>query len=88
MGVTAWGVDVGLDNHNKLVAPIQHYRAADPQGAQHLLHQLGAEELLRVPACFHSTSTLFRIGKILDSAGSAPDRRTSERCSCLTCGVR
>ena len=46
MGVTAWGVDVGLlDNHNKLVAPIQHYRAADPQGAQHLLHQLGAEEL-------------------------------------------
>ena len=39
MGVTAWGVDVGLlDNHNKLVAPIQHYRAADPEDAQHLLH--------------------------------------------------
>jgi len=35
MGVTAWGVDVGLlDNHNKLVAPIQHYRAADPQDAR------------------------------------------------------
>ena len=45
MGVTAWGVDVGLlDNHNRLVAPIQHYRAADPQDAQRL-HQLGAEEL-------------------------------------------
>ena len=29
MGVTAWGVDVGLvDNDNMLLAPIQHYRAA------------------------------------------------------------
>ena len=32
VGVTAWGVDVGLlDNDDKLVAPIQHYRAANPE---------------------------------------------------------
>src|SRR4029453_11570490 len=31
LGVTAWGVDVGLlDNDDKLLAPIQHYRAAGP----------------------------------------------------------
>jgi rhamnulokinase len=29
IGVTAWGVDVGvLDEDNQLLAPIQHYRAA------------------------------------------------------------
>lgn len=73
MGVTAWGVDVGLlDNHNKLVAPIQHYRAADRQGARHLLHQLGAEELFtRTGVLPQHINTVFRIGKILDSAGSA-----------------
>jgi rhamnulokinase len=73
MGVTAWGVDVGLlDNLNKLVAPIQHYRAADPQDARHLLHQLGAEELFaRSGVLPQHINTVFRIGKILDSAGSA-----------------
>ena len=73
MGVTAWGVDVGLlDNHNKLVAPIQHYRAADRQDARHLLHQLGAEELFaRTGVLPQHINTVFRIGKILDSAGSA-----------------
>jgi rhamnulokinase len=73
MGVTAWGVDVGLlDHHNRLVAPIQHYRAADPQDARHLLHQLGAEELFtRTGVLPQHINTLFRIGKILDSAGSA-----------------
>jgi rhamnulokinase len=73
MGVTAWGVDVGLlDNHNELVAPIQHYRAADPQDAQHWLHQLGAEELfVRTGVLPQHINTVFRIGKILDSAGKA-----------------
>ena len=73
MGVTAWGVDVGLlDNHNKLVAPIQHYRAADPQDARHLLRQLGAEELFaRTGVLPQHINTVFRIGKILLSAGSA-----------------
>jgi rhamnulokinase len=73
MGVTAWGVDVGLlDNHNRLVAPIQHYRAADPQDAQHWLHQLGVEELfVRTGVLPQHINTVFRIGKILDSAGSA-----------------
>jgi rhamnulokinase len=73
MGVTAWGVDVGLlDNHNKLVAPIQHYRAADSEDAQHLLHRLGAEELFaRTGVLPQHINTVFRIGKILDSAGSA-----------------
>src|SRR5688572_29591312 len=73
MGATAWGVDVGLlDNHNKLVAPIQHYRAADPQGARHFMHQLGAEELFaRTGVLPQHINTVFRIGKILDSAGSA-----------------
>jgi rhamnulokinase len=73
MGVTAWGVDVGLlDNHNKLVAPIQHYRAADPQDAQYWLHRLGADELFaRTGVLPQHINTVFRIGKILDSAGSA-----------------
>jgi rhamnulokinase len=73
MGVTAWGVDVGLlDNHNKLVAPIQHYRAADPQDARHWLHQLGAEELFaRTGVLPQHINTVFRIGKILDSANKA-----------------
>src|SRR5688500_1710944 len=32
IGATAWGVDVGLlGSDNKLMAPIQHYRAADPE---------------------------------------------------------
>jgi len=73
MGVTAWGVDVGLiDNNNKLVAPIQHYRAADGQDARHLLHRLGAEDLFtRTGVLPQHINTVFRIGRILDSAGSA-----------------
>jgi rhamnulokinase len=72
MGVTAWGVDVGLlDNDNKLVAPIQHYRAADPEDARHLLHRLGAEELFaRTGVLPQHINTVFRIGKILASAGT------------------
>ncbi|HJY42977.1 MAG TPA: FGGY-family carbohydrate kinase, partial [Propionibacteriaceae bacterium] len=73
MGVTAWGVDVGLlDNHNKLLAPIQHYRAADRQGARDLLHQLGPGELFaRTGVLPQHINTVFRIGKILNSAGKA-----------------
>ena len=72
MGVTAWGVDVGLiDNNNTLVAPIQHYRAADGQDARHLLHRLGAEDLFtRTGVLPQHINTVFRIGRILDSAGS------------------
>ena len=73
MGVTAWGVDVGLlDNDNKLLAPIQHYRAASPEAAQHLLDRLGAEELFaRTGVLPQHINTVFRIRKIVESAGIA-----------------
>ena len=73
MGVTAWGVDVGLlDNDNKLLAPIQHYRAASPQDAQPLLQRLGAEELFaRTGVLPQQINTVCRIHKIMDSAGAA-----------------
>ncbi|HJQ88434.1 MAG TPA: FGGY-family carbohydrate kinase [Propionibacteriaceae bacterium] len=73
MGVTAWGVDLGLlGNDNMLLAPIQHYRAADPEAAQPLLHRLGAEELFaRTGVLPQHINTVFRIREILDSAGAA-----------------
>ena len=73
MGVTAWGVDVGLlDNDNKLLAPIQHYRAAGPEASQPLLDRLGAEELFaRTGVLPQHINTVFRIRKIVDSAGAA-----------------
>ena len=73
LGVTAWGVDVGLvDNNNELLAPIQHYRAASPEAAQHLLHRLGAEGLFtRTGVLPQHINTVFRISEILDSAGAA-----------------
>ena len=73
MGVTAWGVDVGLvDNDNRLLAPIQHYRAAGPEDAQPLLDRLGAEELFaRTGVLPQHINTVFRIRKIVDSAGAA-----------------
>jgi rhamnulokinase len=73
MGVTAWGVDVGLvDNDNKLLAPIQHYRAAEPESVQPLLDRLGAEELFaRTGVLPQQINTVFRIRKIVDSAGAA-----------------
>jgi rhamnulokinase len=73
MGVTAWGVDVGLlDTDNKLLAPIQHYRAAPPEATRALLDRLGAEELfVRTGVLPQQINTVFRIRKILDSAGPA-----------------
>jgi rhamnulokinase len=73
LGVTAWGVDVGLlDNDNKLLAPIQHYRAAGSQSAQLLVKRLGAEELFtRSGVLPQPINTLFRIRDIVESAGLA-----------------
>jgi rhamnulokinase len=73
IGVTAWGVDVGLvDDDNKLLAPIQHYRAADPESAQPLLNRLGAAELFaRTGVLPQQINTVFRIRKIVDSAAAA-----------------
>jgi len=73
VGVTAWGVDVGLlDNNNELLAPIQHYRAALPDDAESLLHRLGAEELFtRTGVLPQHINTVFRIRTIVDSAGAA-----------------
>jgi rhamnulokinase len=73
MGVTAWGVDIGLlDSDNKLLAPIQHYRAAGPEAAQPLLDRLGAEELFaRTGVLPQQINTVFRIQKIMDSVGAA-----------------
>jgi rhamnulokinase len=72
MAVTAWGVDVGLlDDNNKLLTPIQHYRAASPEDAQPLLDRLGAEELFaRTGVLPQQINTVFRIRKIMDSAGA------------------
>ena len=73
LGVTAWGVDVGLlDNNSELLAPIQHYRAAIPEAAQHLLHRLGAQDLFtRTGVLPQQINTVFRIREIVDSAGAA-----------------
>jgi rhamnulokinase len=73
IGVTAWGVDVGLlGKDNKLLAPIQHYRAAAPEAAQPLLHRLGAEGLFGCTGVLpQHINTVFRIREILDSAGPA-----------------
>jgi len=73
LGVTAWGVDVGLlDNNNELLAPIQHYRAASAEAAQHLLHRLGAKDLFaRTGVLPQQINTVFRIREIVDSAGAA-----------------
>jgi rhamnulokinase len=73
IGVTAWGVDLGLlDNDDKLLAPIQHYRAATPEAAQPLLDRLGAQELFtRTGVLPQQINTVFRIRKIVDSAGAA-----------------
>jgi rhamnulokinase len=73
MGVTGWGVDVGLlDSANKLLAPIQHYRAASPEAAQSLLDRLGAANLFaRTGVLPQQINTVFRIQKIMDSAGGA-----------------
>jgi rhamnulokinase len=70
IGVTAWGVDVGLlDGDNNLLAPIQHYRAASPEAAQALLDRLGAEELFASTGVLpQQINTVFRIREILDSA--------------------
>lgn len=73
LGVTAWGVDVGLlDNNSELLAPIKHYRAAIPETAQHLLHRLGAQDLFRRTGVLpQQINTVFRIREIVDSAGAA-----------------
>ena len=73
VGVTAWGVDVGLlDNDDTLLAPIQHYRAAPAEAAQSLLHRLGTEELFtRTGVLPQHINTVFRIRQIVDSVGAA-----------------
>ena len=71
LGVTAWGVDVGLlNNDNKLLAPIQHYRAAGSETAQLLIKRLGAAELFtRSGVLPQPINTVFRIRDIVESAG-------------------
>jgi rhamnulokinase len=73
MGVTAWGVDVGLvDKDNRLLAPIQHYRSASPEDAESLLDRLGAKELFaRTGVLPQQINTVFRIRKIVEEAGAA-----------------
>jgi rhamnulokinase len=73
LGVTAWGVDVGLlNNDNKLLAPIQHYRAAGSESAQLLIKRLGAAKLFtRSGVLPQPINTVFRIRDIVESAGPA-----------------
>jgi rhamnulokinase len=73
VAVTAWGVDVGLlDIDNNLLAPMQHYRAADAEAAQPLLDRLGAEELFaRTGVLPQQINTVFRIRTIVEAAGAA-----------------
>jgi rhamnulokinase len=70
IGVTAWGVDIGLlDEDDKLLAPIQHYRAAAPEDMRSLLDLIEAEELFtRTGVLPQQINTVFRIRRIVESA--------------------
>jgi rhamnulokinase len=76
VGVTAWGVDVGLlDADDRLLAPVQHYRAADPDGPRALLDRLGAHQLFtRTGVLPQAINTAFRIRSIVDGAGPTAAR--------------
>jgi rhamnulokinase len=73
VGVTAWGVDVGLlDADDRLLGPVQHYRAADPDGGRPLLDRLGPQQLFtRTGVLPQAINTAFRIRSIIDGAGPA-----------------
>ena len=90
VAVTAWGVDVGLlDIDNNLLAPMQHYRAADAEAAQPLLDHLGAEGLFaRTGVLPQQINTVFRIRSIVDSAGAAAKSEGLEPYLFLIFGVR
>jgi rhamnulokinase len=76
VGVTAWGVDVGLlDADDRLLAPVQHYRAASPDDGAPLLERLGADQLFtRTGVLPQSINTVFRIRGIVDRARPAAPR--------------
>jgi rhamnulokinase len=70
IGVTAWGVDVGLlDEDDKLLAPIQHYRAAAPEDMRAVLSSVTARELFtRTGVLPQQINTIFRIRRIVEHA--------------------
>jgi rhamnulokinase len=73
VGVTAWGVDVGLlGAGGDLLAPVQHYRAADPRDGRALLDRFGGDELFRRSGVLpQRINTLFRLREAVDAARSA-----------------
>ncbi|MGY1692767.1 rhamnulokinase [Geodermatophilus sp. SYSU D01105] len=77
VGVTAWGVDVGvLGADGGLLAPVQHYRAADPRAGRALLERFGGDGLFRRTGVLpQRINTLFRLRAAVDAAatGSGAD---------------
>jgi rhamnulokinase len=69
IGVTAWGVDIGLlDEDDKLLAPLQHYRAATREDMRSLLDLIEAEELFtRTGVLPQQINTVCRIRRIVES---------------------
>jgi rhamnulokinase len=72
VGVTAWGVDVGLlGPDGALAAPVRHYRSADPDGARALLDRFGEQELYaRTGVLPQAINTVFRLREIVDEAAA------------------
>jgi rhamnulokinase len=70
IGVTAWGVDIGLLNGDgKLLAPIQHYRASAPEDMHAVLGSIEAQELFtRTGVLPQQINTIFRIRGIVERA--------------------
>jgi rhamnulokinase len=73
VGVTAWGVDLGLlGADGDLLAPVQHYRAADPVGGRPLLERFGGQELFRRTGVLpQPINTAFRLADAVDAATAA-----------------
>lgn len=70
IGVTAWGVDVGvLDGDDRLVGPVPHYRSADPADAAALLDRVPAAELFECTGVLpQPMNTVFRLRRTVDAA--------------------
>ncbi len=85
VGVTAWGVDVGLlGAEGDLLAPVQHYRAADPEGGRALLERFGGDGLFRRTGVLpQRINTLFRLREAVDAASWAAGTRALDDATAL-----
>jgi rhamnulokinase len=85
VGVTAWGVDVGvLGADGSLLAPVQHYRAADPEGGRALLQRFGGEQLFRRTGVLpQRINTLFRLHDAVGAASASAGTGTLDGATAL-----